>query len=38
MNNNQVNERALRHVFSVPNYITFGSKEYVDERKAALPQ
>lgn len=35
MNNNQVTERALRNVFSVPNYITFGSKECVARHAAA---
>lgn len=35
MNNNQVTERALRNVFSVPNYITFGSKKCVARHAAA---
>ena len=35
MNNNQVTERALRNVFSVPKYITFGSKECVARHAAA---
>ena len=35
MNKNQVTERALRNVFSVPKYITIGSKECVARHAAA---